>query len=352
MKKLLGSVLFFVFTVIATALVIVAPVAAANDCHEPPDPGVCSSILPESWCQPGGIAEILGLILDIMTMGIGVLATVGLVISGIQWLTSRDNESQVIKAKSRIFNIVIGILTWALIWLLLSWLLPGGLILGDPTAGTSVGDCPAGEWEGLHPKPPPPTPGPGTIPPGGGEGVFAPGDPRASSVNVPCPAGTTDVGISDGWSNGVRTNYRFCRIPSVSNVMVNSNMAASFDAMGNAAKAAGITLTHAGGFRSFDTALNGCNATKNNAAKRAEVEAQRRNGRIYPRGNCGNSVSYAWPGYSNHQAGVAIDFEIQCNFTMNSDCNTPMYQWIKANAGKFGLKRNSGEYWHYSPDGG
>lgn len=100
-----------------------------------PNDGVCTSILPPSWCgtkgtnAQAGIWHLLSLILNIMTAGVGVLATIGLVISGIQWMTARDNESQIVKAKSRIFNIVIGMVVWALMWLVLSWLMPGGIRL-------------------------------------------------------------------------------------------------------------------------------------------------------------------------------------------------------------------------------
>lgn len=90
----------------------------------------CTSILPGDWCEgdgSAGISGILNLVLNIMTMGVGILATVGLIISGIQWLTARDNENQVIKAKSRIFNIVIGIALWGVMYMLLAWLTPGGL---------------------------------------------------------------------------------------------------------------------------------------------------------------------------------------------------------------------------------
>ncbi|MDR3298133.1 MAG: pilin [Candidatus Nomurabacteria bacterium] len=95
----------------------------------------CTSILPSSWCGPDndGVVEILSLVLNIMTMGMGILATIGIVISGIQWLTARDKEDQVVKAKSRIFNIVIGIAVWGIMWLLLSWLLPSGINLNITT---------------------------------------------------------------------------------------------------------------------------------------------------------------------------------------------------------------------------
>lgn len=109
------------------------PDTVGQGTNEDPDPVTerCTSILPAEWCTEdgNGIAGILNLVLNIMTMGIGILATIGLVISGIQWLTARDKEDQIVKAKSRIFNIVIGIVIWGIMWLVLQWLLPGGINL-------------------------------------------------------------------------------------------------------------------------------------------------------------------------------------------------------------------------------
>ncbi|MCL1839680.1 pilin [Candidatus Saccharibacteria bacterium] len=98
------------------SVVLTSPVSAADE---------CVGILPSDWCGENGVWRILELILNIMTMGIGILALVGIVISGIQWMTARDKEEQIVKAKSRIFNIVIGLIVWALIWLILNWLIPG-----------------------------------------------------------------------------------------------------------------------------------------------------------------------------------------------------------------------------------
>jgi hypothetical protein len=83
------------------------------------------ALLPDSWCGEDGVWNVLQLVLDIMTAGVGILATIGLVISGMQWMTARDKEDQIVKAKSRIFNIVIGVVVWALMWLVLTWLIPG-----------------------------------------------------------------------------------------------------------------------------------------------------------------------------------------------------------------------------------
>lgn len=76
-----------------------------------------------------GIYEILSMVLNIMTYGVGILATLGLVYSGILYLTAGGKEDQVIKAKTRIFQIVVGLLIYAVMWLILEWLLPGGLRL-------------------------------------------------------------------------------------------------------------------------------------------------------------------------------------------------------------------------------
>ena len=91
----------------------------------------CTSILNPDWCdmdEGGGIYKILGLVLTILTAGVGILATIGLVISGIQYITSRDDANKVAKAKSRIFNIVLGLLAYGVMWVALQWLIPGGIL--------------------------------------------------------------------------------------------------------------------------------------------------------------------------------------------------------------------------------
>lgn len=75
-----------------------------------------------------GVYSILNLILTILTWGVGIAATAGLVISAIMYLTARDNESQVAKAKTRILEIVIGLALFAMMWAALQWLIPGGIL--------------------------------------------------------------------------------------------------------------------------------------------------------------------------------------------------------------------------------
>ena len=82
-----------------------------------------TSILPSNW----GIENILKLILNVLVYGLGAAATLGVIIAGIMYMTARDNESQVAKAKTRLYEVVIGLVAWALMYAVLQWLLPGGL---------------------------------------------------------------------------------------------------------------------------------------------------------------------------------------------------------------------------------
>ena len=73
-----------------------------------------------------GVYMLLDSIIEILTYGIAILATIGLIVAGITYMTAKDNPSQVIKAKRRIVDIVLGLITYALLWSILNFVLPGG----------------------------------------------------------------------------------------------------------------------------------------------------------------------------------------------------------------------------------
>ena len=79
----------------------------------------------------GGIFKILNLVLNILTAGVGIAATIGFVIAGIQYMTAQDNEAQMAKAKMRMLQIVIGLFVYATMWAILNWILPGGVFGGQ-----------------------------------------------------------------------------------------------------------------------------------------------------------------------------------------------------------------------------
>lgn len=72
----------------------------------------------------GGIYHVLNLVIDILTVGVGILGVIGISISGIQYLTAGGNEEKTRKAKRRLFEIIIGIAVFVVMYALLKWLLP------------------------------------------------------------------------------------------------------------------------------------------------------------------------------------------------------------------------------------
>jgi len=50
-----------------------------------------------------------------------------------------------------------------------------------------------------------------------------------------------------------------------------------------------------------------------------------------------------------HERGEAIDFT--CNGALISSRNNACYRWLAANAGRYGLRGNSREAWHWSTNG-
>ena len=80
-------------------------------------------------CENGesGIGAVLKLILNILSVGVGIFAVIGITISGVQYMSARDNEETVRKSKRRLLEIVIGVVAYVLLYAGLSWVLPGGV---------------------------------------------------------------------------------------------------------------------------------------------------------------------------------------------------------------------------------
>lgn len=73
------------------------------------------------------IFDMLGIILDVLTYGVGAAGVIGIVISAIQYMTAAGNEAQMTKAKNRIIEVVIGLVAYGLMYTFLQWLVPGGM---------------------------------------------------------------------------------------------------------------------------------------------------------------------------------------------------------------------------------
>lgn len=75
--------------------------------------------------QGSGIKQLLKLVVKVLLYGIGAAAVIGVVVAGILYLTARDNEAQMAKAKTRLIEVAIGLVAWAMLFTLLQWLIPG-----------------------------------------------------------------------------------------------------------------------------------------------------------------------------------------------------------------------------------
>lgn len=87
-----------------------------------------TSIIPVD-CRTGGnpIWGLLLLAINILTAGIGIVAIGGIVYAAILWTTAEDKNAQIVKSKETIFNVVVGLVAFALLWAFLQFLIPGGV---------------------------------------------------------------------------------------------------------------------------------------------------------------------------------------------------------------------------------
>ena len=73
-----------------------------------------------------GLWSILLLAVNILTAGVGVVALAGIVYGSILYTSAGGNQEQVKKAMGVFTNVVIGIIAFAGMWALLTFLIPGG----------------------------------------------------------------------------------------------------------------------------------------------------------------------------------------------------------------------------------
>jgi zinc D-Ala-D-Ala carboxypeptidase len=128
---------------------------------------------------------------------------------------------------------------------------------------------------------------------------------------------------------------------TVGGITVASSLGPSLQALLDAARADGIVLG-GHGWRSMEAQAslriaNGC-----------------RDVYTAPASSC--RVPTAIPGSSEHEKGLAIDFTWQgrtiCYPNPGSRCSgNAAFDWLKANAGRYGLRNLPSEAWHWSTTG-
>lgn len=138
MKKtinIITTVFIAVFSVGILATALSTPASAAGDSC-----GVPTAYL-DAICGDGGnsgggdskdignsgLWKILTGVLNIMIAGVGILAVGGIVYGAILYASAQDNQSQVQKAIEIFRNVTIGLVSFALMYSLLQFLIPGGV---------------------------------------------------------------------------------------------------------------------------------------------------------------------------------------------------------------------------------
>ena len=78
-------------------------------------------------CNGSAIMKLIVFGIQVLTAGLVVTGTIGIILFGIQILTARDDATQLGKAKKRLFSTVIGLGMYAVMFLVLNFVIPGGV---------------------------------------------------------------------------------------------------------------------------------------------------------------------------------------------------------------------------------
>lgn len=185
---------------------------------------------------------------------------------------------------------------------------------------------------------------------GSGSGLTGPCAPGTKDLNI-MPAtlpggsavnGAPVVNPKAAYIGGKPTTVRLCGLPGFKstsaesqpsgkyaipgadgNVIVNAEASYKFFPLYTAAVAAGIPIGSASSFRTMQHQTD-----------------------LY---NAPHSSPVATPGSSNHQGGQAIDFTCSGGTMRTGD---RCFNWMKQNAGTYGIKNLPSESWHWSTTGG
>lgn len=108
-----------------------------DDCRIPKPKENCDPALP--GCESAGgegcsgddcglVDRYLNPIINFLAIIVGLVATISIVVGGIQYASSGDDPQKVAQAKSRIINAVIGLLAFLFLYSFLQWVVPGGFL--------------------------------------------------------------------------------------------------------------------------------------------------------------------------------------------------------------------------------
>ena len=181
-----------------------------------------------------------------------------------------------------------------------------------------------------------------------GEGEQPVGNIFESSTNISCNSNTTDVGVFTGYHSGSTFQIRLCALDKPGYQIKSSG----------AEETGSYGVGYNKGYALVNSRVSGAFAGlahryyEQKGTVITATSSYRTNSHQQTLYNTLQKGQAAKPGYSNHQAGLAVDFSVGCSFgTGPSACTTDMSKWLGNNIADFGLKRSvATEAWHVSPE--
>lgn len=120
MRKKIVCLIMVCVIVTSCCIGLSQAVFADNGCG-----GVETSIL-SCGDDDSGVYHILRIVLDIFSIGVGILGVIGITLAGVQLMTAGDDAQKAVKSKRRLAEIAIGLVCYILLFGTISWLFPGG----------------------------------------------------------------------------------------------------------------------------------------------------------------------------------------------------------------------------------
>lgn len=120
-------------TILAFALLIgmgsflVSPIVSADCAGIPTSIINCDGSKDATDVKDTGIWGLLLLVINILSAGVGVAAVGGVIYGSVLYTTAGGSMDQTKKAKAIIFNVIIGLVAYALMFSFLNFLIPGGI---------------------------------------------------------------------------------------------------------------------------------------------------------------------------------------------------------------------------------
>ena len=115
-RKKLGMILILVSSLVLSFLISL-PTWAEKSCG-----GVGTTIIECNETGSGAIGRIALDVIELFSVGVGILGVIGITVVGIQYMTAGGNEEKTRKAKRRMFEIVIGLVAYAMLFGFIQWL--------------------------------------------------------------------------------------------------------------------------------------------------------------------------------------------------------------------------------------